>query len=321
MRAFRSLVTYVAAGVVLCVVATTAQAQTADQRNRARQLYGEAQALFDAGNYAQAEASFRAAYQAVPNPVVLKAIAASQEHQGNISGAIATLEEYLRSAPSAPDRAEVEGRLADLRARPATVVVTSTPPGASIVVDGQDSGQTTPSDVQLQAGEHTVELRLSGYAPAAQTFTTRAATRVRLELNLTASTGSAVDPFGAEGGDGQAADGTGGGGGGGGSSDPSAGVWALAGIGAAGLISGTVFGFLALSEQSTFDNAPAHDVADRGETYALIADISFGVAVAGAAAAIILYIVEQSGSSDSDSATVVPYVDPNGGGVAARVRF
>jgi tetratricopeptide (TPR) repeat protein len=305
-----------------------AQAQSQDTRNRARQLYTEAQALFDAGNFPQAEASFRAAYQAVPNPVVLKAIATAQERQGNISGAIETLQQYLRESPNAPDRAEVEHHIQELAARPATVMVSSTPPGATIVVDGQDTGHTTPSDIEMAAGEHAVELRLTGYSPTSQSFTAQAATRVRLEMNLSAATGGA-DAFGTEGGDGQGAGG-GGGGGGGGSSDPSVGVWVTAGIAAVALISGTVFGFLALSEQSNFDNAPSNEIADRGEAFALVADISFGVAAAMAITAVVLYIVESSNSGSNDSASldpervrlsVAPWVDPQSGGVAAQLRF
>lgn len=317
MRALRSLfVVFVALGVL--GVSSLAEAQTQDERNRARQLYTEAQALFEAGNHAQAEASFRAAYSAVPSPVVLKAVAAAQEHQGNISGAIETLEQYLREAPQAQDRAQVEQQLAGLRARPAVVAISSTPPGAEIWVDGRDTGHTTPHDVEMRGGEHTVELRMAGHSPIQQTFTSRPGTRVRLEMNLSAG----GDPLGSEGGDGQGAGG-GGGDGGGGSSDPSAAVWIFAGVGAAGLVSGTVFGFLALSEQSNFDQEPSNDAADRGETFALVADISFGVAAAGAITAIVLYIVERA-DGDGDSAsttTVAPWASQTGGGVAAQVRF
>jgi tetratricopeptide (TPR) repeat protein len=295
-----------------------AQAQSDAQRNRARQLYAEAQALFDSGQFAAAEASFRAAYQAVPNPVVLRAIAAAQERQGNIAQAAATLQQYLREAPDAPDRAEVERRLQEFNSRPATVAISSTPAGAEILVDGQATGQVTPVDLTLSPGEHTVELRLEGYQPAVQRFTAQAATRMRLDVPLQQGGGDAEPPS-----DEPPAEG-----GGGGSEDPSAGVWATAGIAAAGLISGTVFGFLALSEQSNFDNAPSHDVADRGEAFALAADISFGVAAAAAITAIVLYIVERnSGGSESPTATsgvrfdVSPWADPNGGGMAAQLRF
>ncbi len=316
MRALRSLFVVAA---VLSVASWTTTVDAQDVRQRARQLYGEAQALFQAGNYAQAEASFRAAYEAVPNPVVLRAIASAQEHQGNIAGAIQTLEHYLRDSPGATDRAEVEARLASFRARPAMVAIASTPPGARILVDGRDTGHVTPHEVSMPAGAHTIQLQLDGHDAAEQTIEAQAATRVRLEMALDAQ----ADPLATTGGDEQAAEETteptneGGG-----SSDPSAGVWVFAGIGAATLIAGTVFGFLALSEQSNFDTMPSNDTADRGETFALVADISFGVAAASVLAAIILYIVERADAdSSSSSAMVAPYATENGGGVAASLRF
>lgn len=317
MRPLRSLfVVFVALSAF--AVSSVAGAQTADERNRARQLYTEAQALFEAGNHAQAEASFRAAYAAVPSPVVLKAIAAAQEHQGNISGAIETLEQYLQAAPQAQDHAQVQQQLTGLRGRPAVVAISSTPPGAAIWVDGRDTGHTTPHAIDMRGGQRTVELRMAGYASTQQTFTTRPGTRMRLEMNLSVG----ADPLGSQGGDGQGAGGGGGGGGSGASSDPSATVWIFAGVGAAGLISGTVFGFLALSEQSSFDLEPSNDAADRGETFALVADISFGLAAAGAITAIVLYIVESSGGGgDSEAASIAPWATQNGGGVAARLRF
>ena len=315
MRALRSLFVVAA---VLSVASWTTTVGAQDARQRARQLYGEAQALFQAGNYAQAEASFRAAYEAVPNPVVLRAIASAQENQGNIAGAIVTLEQYLRDSPGATDRAETEARLASFRARPAAVAISSTPPGARILVDGRDSGHVTPHEISLTAGQHTIQLQLEGHEPTQQTIEAQAATRVRLEMALDAQ----ADPLATTGGDDQPAEETPEESGGGGSSDPSAGVWVFAGIGAATLVAGIVFGFLALSEQSNFDNEPNADTADRGETFALVADISFGVAAASVIAAIILYIVERADAdSSSSSAMVAPFATQDGGGLAASLRF
>ena len=101
---------------------------------------------------------------------------------------------------------------------------------------------------------------------------------------------------------------------------------------AAGLISGTVFGFLALSEQSNFDAEPTNDGADRGEAFALVADVSFGVAAAMAVTSVVLYVVEQSGDAEDEASArlfgdegleldVGAFADPPGGGVAAQLRF
>lgn len=46
----------------------------------------------------------------------------------------------------------------------ADLTVSSLPPGAAIIVDGQPSGLTTPAAVNLNYGYHTVQLRLDGYA-------------------------------------------------------------------------------------------------------------------------------------------------------------
>src|SRR5205085_4482 len=52
-----------------------------------------------------------------------------------------------------------------------TVTVTSTPPGASVLVDGQPQG-VTPATVSLsRKSEHTVELAAAGYEPARLTVT------------------------------------------------------------------------------------------------------------------------------------------------------
>ncbi len=51
------------------------------------------------------------------------------------------------------------------------VLVTSVPLGARIVVDGQDTGSTTPARLQLGGlfgGDHTVVLHKKGYRPAAR---------------------------------------------------------------------------------------------------------------------------------------------------------
>ncbi len=48
--------------------------------------------------------------------------------------------------------------------------VETTPKGAEILVDGNPTGQTTPSRVQVPAGLHTVTVRLPGYQPVRRTI-------------------------------------------------------------------------------------------------------------------------------------------------------
>lgn len=323
MRRLRSVL-----GVTVALVlwAGFGQASAQDARAVARERFAAGQQLFDRGQFAESEAQFRAAYEAMPNPVVLRAIAAAQERQNNTAGAVATLQQYLAESPNATDRAEVERRIVELGSRRAIVMFSSTPPGAEILVDGQATGQRTPIEVQIAPGDHILELRLNGVPPVQQRFSAVANTRVRVEVNL-----AQPDAFGATGGDGQLAGDGSSGDGSGGLTEPSLGVWITAGVAAAGLISGTVFGFLALSEQSNFDQAPSLETADRGEAFALVADIGFGVAAAAAITSVVLYILERSSGSGAAQARgtegeqlqlgVAPWAAPTGAGVAAQLRF
>ena len=58
------------------------------------------------------------------------------------------------------NRSNATIRLAQIMA---TLVAKSDPPGASIYVDGRDTGTKTPGQVSLDKGQHTVLVRMSGY--------------------------------------------------------------------------------------------------------------------------------------------------------------
>lgn len=132
----RTLSWALAVGALLLGVAPTVS-QAQDQRAIARQHYASGQQLFDAGQYAAAEEQFRAAYAAVPNPVVLRAIASAEERQGDLAGALVTLEQYLRDNPAATDRAEVEQKIAEFRAATAQQGSTGDPNQFGTGGDGQ----------------------------------------------------------------------------------------------------------------------------------------------------------------------------------------
>jgi len=53
-----------------------------------------------------------------------------------------------------------------LAGRIAWAQVNSTPQGAEIFIDGATTGQVSPARVQMQAGSHTIALRLNGYQVA-----------------------------------------------------------------------------------------------------------------------------------------------------------
>jgi hypothetical protein len=85
--------------------------------------------------------------------------------------------------------------------------------------------------------------------------------------------------------------------------EPSAATWILTAVAGASLVTGTVFGFLALSRQSDFDVLPTRSLADEGEAFALAADLAFGVATAAGITAIVLYAIDRPAAPAAEAAT------------------
>jgi hypothetical protein len=101
-------------------------------------------------------------------------------------------------------------------------------------------------------------------------------------------------------------------------------VWTLSGIAAGALVTGTVFGFLALEEESEFNLHPSAARADRGERQALVADVCFGVAAASAITALVLWLrppPAPSGDGLSSRLRLTLDGSRNGGGLRARLEF
>ena len=315
----RAFVTAATALVALLAVSSSVDAQrrrhggateppqpSAEQREAARTAYASGQELFRAGSFAEAQAQFEAAFTAIPNPVVLLSVAECQERQNLVPDAVATLERYLAARADAPDRAAIEQRVAGLRARPATLAVSSTPSGAAVSVDGQDTGRTTPAEVTVAPGDHTIALTLAGYEAGSEHVSVTFGVRQEVSATLTATPGGSSEDeiFGSGGtheGEGE------------GEPPPpppppshgvGAPVWIAAGVGGAALVTGTVLGFLALDKQSEFNAMPTQAAADDGKMLALFADVGFGVAAAGIITAIVLYAT--SDAADEDSAEPEP---------------
>jgi hypothetical protein len=105
-------------------------------------------------------------------------------------------------------------------------------------------------------------------------------------------------------------------------------LWLTGVTGAVGLVTGTVLGFLVLTERSDFDAKPSAAVADRGERLALFADVAFGVGAMALITGAVLFLT----SDDADASPaaeraqrerlqIVPAALAHGGGVSARMKF
>ncbi len=305
---------------LLCTSLASAQsasedkaAPSAEDMAAARGEYARGQQLFRDGDYGGAEKAFQEAYRIVPNPIVLLSVAECQVRAERFTDAVLSLSRYLEDRPDAPDRAQVEAQMAKLKERPGTLVVTSEPPGATIVVDGDNTGKVTPAEVELQSGDHTIVLKAPGYADAERPTTILIGGRHELDVQLSALQVAAPEP----------------------AVDPNAGVeadaddasrtrkavWVAASVAGAGLVAGTVLGALALKNKRDFDDNPTEAIADKGERLALFADVGFGVAIAAGVTAIVLYVTEDDEAASEQSFSVAPSVGPRAAGLVSNLRF
>jgi tetratricopeptide (TPR) repeat protein len=291
---------------------------TEAQRAAARTAYARGQTAFNEGRYEEARVAFQEAYAAVPNPVVLVSLAECDLRLGRFDEALAGFEHYLKDRPDAPDRAQVEQKVKDLLSTPSILVLSSTPSGASVKLDGVDTGKVTPVELPMPRGTHQVELSLAGHLPIAETLDVRIGSRHELHVGLQPEPPppAPVEPAPppppppppppAQ--------------------DPTAALWITSIVGATGLVTGTVLGFMVMSERSDFDANPTVESADRGERLALFADVAFGVGAMALITGAVLYLTKDdpadSAANPSEGAwRVTPLASRDGGGLSAQVRY
>jgi PEGA domain len=151
----------------------------------ARELDQEGVRSFRAGRYNDAVVYFRAAYQLGGPSSELWNIVRCRERMDDAEGAAAAIDDYL-AAPDvlAQDRADAGREAQALRSRSSSLTVTTTPPGASVSVDGKPAPGSTPLSVDVRAGSHTIAVQRAGYSPREQAVEARFGRAVIVTLDL-----------------------------------------------------------------------------------------------------------------------------------------
>jgi len=109
-------------GFVVACFAWAGAAQAAPDESHlaeAKQHYAAASKFYDLAEYEGALREFKEAYRAVEDPAFLFNIAQCHRKLGHTQDAITFYKNYLRRAPHAANRAEVERRIAELERAPA----------------------------------------------------------------------------------------------------------------------------------------------------------------------------------------------------------
>lgn len=159
----------------------------ASLQQRADALFHAATEAWNRGDYRAAARGFAEAYEVLPHPWALYNLGRALESGGEVARAVEVYTRYLREAPDAPDRAEVEGRLETLRRRPVEVFLTSEPLDATVRVDDETvASARTPCRLQLTPGAHVVVIDRQGYRQRVERVVVEAGVTRDLRVTLEA---------------------------------------------------------------------------------------------------------------------------------------
>jgi hypothetical protein len=306
----------------------------------AKKHYGEGDKKFKVGDYAGAEADFKAANDIKAAPQTERYIGLSEDALGHFSSAVEWYDKFLAHVPDkmATQGDEIRKREAEVKAMPGKVHVDSNPPGASVVIDDKPQAAPTPMDVELSPGPHILKLTEPGRLPAQKPIDVAFASHQVVSADLDAEpppppppppppVAANVPPPPPPAPPAPPAEPR--------SKVPAYVTGGLA-IVAAGV--GTVFGVMALSDKSDFDKNPTTQTADNGDTHALIADMAFGVALTFGVTSAVLFLTrdEAPAASSAKARTTTaeagarrnritwaptPIVGPHTGGAGLTLRF
>jgi tetratricopeptide (TPR) repeat protein len=141
-------------GVVLvCLGAGVGGSARADNAATAREHYEKGTKFYDIGKYDDAIREFEAAYEAKSDAAFIYNLAQSHRLAGHNTEALQLYRNYLRYAPRAPNRADIEERIRSLEkvvadhpsaAPPTPTTGPAAPPESTPVVAAPPAGQTPP---------------------------------------------------------------------------------------------------------------------------------------------------------------------------------
>jgi len=305
----------------------------------AKRHYGEGEKKFKAGEFALAENEFKAANDVKSTPQAERFIGMCEDSQGHFRAAVEWYERFLTHVPDkmSAQGDEIRKREGEIKALPGKVHLESNPPGASVKIDDKPQPAPTPVDVELSPGQHVVRLSAPGRLPTEKTIDVAFASTQTVAADLDAEPPPPPPP-------------------------PVAAVpppppppatppppppeprsklpaYITGGLAVAAAGVGTVFGIMALSDKSDFDKNPTTSKADNGDTHALIADMSFGVALTFGVTSAVLFLTKDEAPPPATSSasrpvtakadakksgvtiTPTPIVGPHSGGAGLVLKF
>lgn len=155
---------------------------------KAFERFNEGVSLYEEGEFQPALAEFERAYELVPHYQVLYNIGRANFQLGQLARARQALELYLELGQGSLPAERVEAVQADLvllRAKTATLSLTTNVADASVVIDAVPLETTQWADIVIDAGVHVLHVTKPGYASVERNLRVRQGEAVHLIVQLT----------------------------------------------------------------------------------------------------------------------------------------
>lgn len=162
-------------------------ANSQDVAGRVLALIREANDLFSAGQYHEAQVKYTEAYELYPDPAILVRLGKTAEKQGQEEKALEYYKEFIRLLPDDPASVEVSAAIARLeQVDAAELSVVSDPAGGEIFLndDAETVQGTTPATLTLAPGAYTVRVTLEGHEAASKQVELVAGAKDEVTLGL-----------------------------------------------------------------------------------------------------------------------------------------
>ncbi|WIG95260.1 tetratricopeptide repeat protein [Myxococcus sp. SDU36] len=267
---------------VLSVILALAPPVAFAQRGKsAAALIKEGERLYQAGKYREAAEALKKAHEAQPHPRLIYNIAISLENAGDLREAVSWYQQYVGATDGTdPTLLKRSARSIDrLRVliEKEDQATAASNAERQRLQDEADAARRQAEEEQLAARRAEEENRRQQEAELQRALTSYKRQRI--------------------------------------------GAFASAGVGAAGVVAGVLFGLQARDAREQFDsatNVPSkEEFADKTRSRALLADIGFGVGLAGVITAIVLYPKEGPPVAGEVRVTMAP----QGAGAGMAVSF
>jgi len=314
-------------GAALLAIALGAHAQQppakGDDAARAQALFNDGRAAMEKGDVAGACKMLSESLALVKRPSTLFNLAQCEAKQGKIRSATEHMKGAIETLDPGDERVKIaRDQYADLDKQLPRVTLRlapGTPADSTVLVDGTPVDRASiGTQLPLDPGEHALVVRAAGRSDARTSVTL--AVGDRREVTLTV--GAAPTPAASKEAAATQAPAT----------EPSNTKrtlgWVIGGVGAAGLVAGSVTGVMAIGKKNQMEdncvgvcNDAARSAADSGRTLSLLSTISFAVGLAGVGVGTYLLITSPSKEPPAPSVAIAPATLPKGAGLSIQGSF